>query len=103
MGTNIFHIYGGSFKKVGYCGDFCKVSVRVTKPESWSLKKSKHKAIIIRTKKENYKKDGSWIKFFDNEGVVVKKRTTPFGNEVYGPAPSTLKRKRLIKSFSGII
>lgn len=103
LGVNIFHIYGGSFKKIGIPGDFCKVSVRVTRPDSWALKKSKHKAIIIRTQKQNFKKDGSWVKFFNNEGVILKKRTTPIGSEIYGPTPFSLKRKRLQNSFPGII
>lgn len=75
----------------------------MTYPDAWSLKKSKHKSIIIRTRKQNFKKDGSWLKFFNNEGVIIKKRTTPLGTEVFGPAPFTLRRKRLLNSFSGII
>lgn len=101
--TKIFHVYKGSFKKIAKVGDFTKVSVKSTKPSHWKLKKSKHKAILVRLKKESLRKDGTWVKFFINEGVVLKKRTTPLGQEVYGPCTYDIRRRRFLKSFSGII
>jgi len=67
------------------------------------MKKSKHKAIVVRTKKQTFKKDGSWLKFFSNNGIIVKKRTSPLGKEVFGPTISNLRRKRLLNSFPGIL
>jgi len=54
-------------------------------------------------KKECLRKDGGWVKFFFNEGVVLKKRTTPFGNEVYGPTVLNVRRRKFLKSFPGVI
>jgi len=67
------------------------------------MKKSKHNSIIVRTRKQCLKKDGSWIKFFSNDGIIVKKRTSPLGSEVFGPTISMLRRKRLLNSFPGIL
>lgn len=103
LNTKIFQVYKGSFKKIALIGDFVKVSVKITKPTHWSLKKSKHKAIIVRTKKESLRLDGSWVKFFNNEGVLLKKRTTPLGSEVYGPTVYNIKKRKLLRSFSGVI
>lgn len=96
-------MYKGSFKKIANIGNFCKVSVKLTKPAQWSLKKSKHKSILVRLRKEDKRKDGSWVKFFDNECVLLKKRTTPLGSEVYGPTLFTIRRRKFLKSFSGVI
>jgi len=52
-------LYKGSFRKISFIGDFVKISVKITEPENWVTKKSKYKAIIVRTKKETLKKDGS--------------------------------------------
>ena len=99
----IFQLYKGSFKKNVYIGDFVKVSVKSVQSTHLNLKKSKHKSILVRTKKETLKKDGSWIKFFLNEGVILKKRTTPLGSEVCGPTIYGLRRRKFLKSFSGVL
>ena len=54
-------------------------------------------------KKESLRLDGGWVKFFLNEGVVVRKRATPFGNEVFGPTLLNVRRRKFLKSFPGVI
>jgi large subunit ribosomal protein L14 len=103
LNTMIFQLYKGSFKKSAFIGDFVKISVKTVQSSHIKLKKTKHKAILVRTKKETLKRDGSWIKFFSNEGVVLKKRTTPLGSEVFGPTIYNLKRRKFLKSFFGIL
>lgn len=103
LNTMIFQLYKGSFKKNAYIGDFVKISTKSVASTHLNLKKSKHKAIIVRTRKETLKKDGSWVKFFLNEGVLLKKRTTPLGSEVCGPTLYSLRRRKFLKSFSGVI
>jgi len=101
--VNIFHLYKGSFRKKAYIGDFVKISVKLTQPDNWVLKKSKYKGIIIRTKKEEIKKDGSWIKFYENNVILLKKRLTPLGGEIYGPTLKKINRKKFLQSFPGCI
>lgn len=101
--TKIFHIYGGSSKKWGLINSFVKVSVKLTKPNNWVKKKSKLKAIVIKTKKEIKKLDGSIIKFRLNKCVLLKKRLTPKGREIIGSCPFQIKRKRFLSSFIKIV
>ncbi len=101
--VNIFHLYKGSFRKTSFTGDFVKISVRLTEPENWVKKKSKYKAMIVRTKKETIKRDGSWLKFDENNVVLFKKRTSSLGTEIVGPTLKTVNRKVFLQSFSGLV
>jgi large subunit ribosomal protein L14 len=101
--VNVFHIYKGFNKKIGKIGDFVKVSVRNTRPNNWVLKKTKLNAIIILTKKAIRFSDGSFIKFRNNNAVLLKKRLTAKGKEIVGPGLKLIKRKKFLMSFSGIL
>lgn len=101
--TKVFHLYGGFFKKYSRSGFFVKVSVKKTKINSIVLKKSKLKGIIILTKKFLTKKDNSLLFFKFNSCVLLKRRLTPVGKEILGPALSTLNRKKFLYSFSGVL
>ena len=54
-------------------------------------------------KKEVTKADGTFIKFFANNVVLLKKRLTPRGKELFGPVPSIIKRKKFKSSFPGVV
>ena len=101
--VSVFHLYHGFSRKTAKCGEFVKVSVKRTRPNNWLKVKSKVKGFILRTKKEITKIDGTYIKFFVNNVVLLKKRLTPRGKELFGPIPSTIKRKKFKTSFPGII
>lgn len=99
--VNVFHLYYGYSRKTAYTGDFIKSSVRETKPDNWLLKKSKVKGIVIRTKKELIRFDGSFFKFKSNSVVLLKKRMTAYGSRLFGPIPLTIRRKKFVNSFPG--
>ncbi len=101
--VNTFHLYKGFSRKTSTFGDFIKISVRKIKPENPLTKKSKRKAIIVRTKKELPVGDGSYIRFDYNSVVLLKKRLTPEGKEIFGPIMRTFKKKKFLSSFSGLI
>jgi len=101
--VKVFHLYRGGFRRIAGCGNFIKSSVRTTKPNNIFKKKSKTKGIIIHTTKEILKNDGSTMKFLVNSAVLLKKRMTPRGRELFGPVLYAIKRRRFISSFSGII
>ena len=68
--VNTFHLYRGFFKKFSKFGDYIKVSVRKTKPENILVKKTKRKAVIVRTKKNVSTIDGSFIMFDYNSAIL---------------------------------
>lgn len=96
--ANVFHVYK-KLGKIAYTGDFLKVSARDVNPESNVKKKSKHISILIKTIYNNKKLDSSYIKFNQNGLVILKKRLTPKGTNVKGPASRNIKRKKFISSF----
>lgn len=101
--VNTFHTYKGSFRRVSYFGDYIKVSVRKVKPENILGKKMKRKALVVRTKKEVCVCDGTTIVFNYNSAVLLKKRLTPEGKEIFGPILRNFKKKKFLSSFSGLI
>ena len=101
--VNTFHLYRGFSRKFSSFGDYIKVSVRKTKPENFLTKKSKRKSLIIRTSKFTKIIDGSYVRFDYNSVVVLKKRLTPEGKEIFGPILRNFKKKKFLSSFSGLI
>lgn len=101
--VNTFHLYKGFSRRFSCFGDYIKVSIKKTKPENQLIKKSKRKALIIRTKKNTAFRDGSFIRFDYNSAIVLKKRLTPEGKEIFGPIIRNFKKKKFLSSFSGLI
>lgn len=101
--VKVFHLYTGSFRKVSNIGGFVKTSVRVTRVNNKVRLKTKMVAVIVRTKKEVQKKDGSWIKFLENNAVLLKKRMSAKGKEIFGPVSRKIKRKKFTAAFPAII
>ena len=101
--VNTFHLYKGFSRKFSFFGDFIKISIRKTKPENKLTKKTKRKSIIVRTKKITYICDNSTIRYDYNNSVILKKRLTSEGTEIYGPILRCFKKKKFLSSFSGII
>jgi len=101
--ANTFHLYRGFSRKFSKFGDYIKASVRKIKPENPLIKKSKRKALLIRTKKNISLCDGSYIRFDYNAVVLLKKRLTPEGKEIFGPIVRSFKKKKFLSSFSGLI
>ena len=101
--VNTFHLYRGSFRKFSVFGDYIKVSIRKTKPENVLNKKTKRKALIVRTKKNITICDGTFVRFDYNGVILLKKRLTPEGKEIFGPILRNFKKKKFLSSFSGLI
>lgn len=97
--SKVFHVYKGAKGKLAFIGDFVKTSAKLVKPENPIKKKSKIKAIIIRTVFSISRKDGSYVSFKKNSIVLLKKRLTPRGKSIRGPIIRIIKRKKFISSF----
>ena len=100
---NTFHLYKGFSRKFSHFSDYIKVSIRKTKPENILSKKTKRKAIVVRTKKSVYLVDGTTVRFYYNSAIILKKRLTPEGKEIFGPIIRNFKKKKFLSSFSGLI
>lgn len=98
-----FHLYGGYNRKISFFGNFIKITVKQSKAGCSILKKAKLKGLIVRTKFLNFKADGAFLKFKSNNVILLKKRTTSFGKRMYGPILKSIKRRKLLSSFSKIL
>ena len=98
-----FHILQGWSVQTAYVGNFLKVSARKVKPNTRFKKGKKFKAILIRTKFHNLRKDGCVFSIKSNGCVLLKKRLTPRGKEIRGPISTLIRRRKFVNSFSGKI
>ncbi|AEI14161.1 ribosomal protein L14 [Flexistipes sinusarabici DSM 4947] len=93
-------VLGGSKKKYGRIGDVIVASVKDAIPDSNVKKGSVVKAVIVRTRKENRRTDGTYIKFDDNAAVLINKNNEPLGTRVFGPVARDLRAKGFVKIVS---
>jgi ribosomal protein L14 len=100
---NVFHTYRGGQKKTSKVGEFVKISLRKVKPDIKLKKKSKTKALIVRTKFRSLKNDGSHFFFYENSVVLVKRKLVMRSKEFVAPADRNIRRKKIIHKFPGIL
>lgn len=93
-------VLGGSKRRYAGIGDVVTVAVKKAAPKGVVKKKAIERAVIIRTKKELSRKDGSAIRFDDNAVVIVNKENEPKGTRVFGPAARELREKGFQKIIS---
>lgn len=97
---------GASKKKVARLGEEITVVIKEAEPKRQIRVHNIYRAVIVRTKKEQRRKDGSYIRFQDNACVLIDKNTKqPLGNRIFGPIAREVKEKGFEKvaSFSQII
>ncbi len=95
-----FRILGGSRRRSASVGDIIVVSIKSAIP-SGSVKKGEvSKAVVVRTKKEVRRKDGSYIKFDDNAAVLLDDKLEPRGTRIFGPVARELREKKFMKIIS---
>ena len=79
-------------------GDLIVVSVKDALPNGKVKKGSVHKAVVVRTKKEIFRKDGSKVQFDSNSVVLTDEKGEPIGTRIFGPVTRELKSKRTNKN-----
>jgi large subunit ribosomal protein L14 len=90
----VIQVLGGTSRKYGGVGDVVVASVKKAVPNSQVKKSSVVRAVIVRTKKEFRRDDGSYIRFDDNAAVLLDAETTnPVGTRVFGPVARELRDK----------
>ncbi|MBN1543144.1 50S ribosomal protein L14 [candidate division KSB1 bacterium] len=93
-------IMGGSKRRYATVGDVIIVSVKQAIPNSPIKKGDKSKAVIVRTKKEKRRKDGSYIRFDENAAVLITEAMEPKGTRIFGPVARELREKQFMKIVS---
>ncbi|MCD6246194.1 50S ribosomal protein L14 [candidate division WOR-3 bacterium] len=93
-------ILGGTRRKYAYVGDIVVIAVQEVLPDSQIKKGSIQRAVIVRTKKEFNRKDGSSVRFDDNACVVIDAQKEPKGTRIFGPVARELREKRFMKIVS---
>jgi large subunit ribosomal protein L14 len=91
---------GGSTGKLAGLGDRIKVTVKEASPDGTIKKGTVQDAVIVRTRKEVRRKDGTYIRFDQNAAVLIKEDGTPIGTRVFGPVARELRDKNFMKIVS---
>lgn len=88
----VIQVMGGSIRRYGSVGDMVTATVKKAVPNSAVKKGSIVKAVIVRTKKEYKRDDGSYIRFDDNAAVIVDPESkNPVGTRIFGPVARELR------------
>jgi large subunit ribosomal protein L14 len=91
---------GGALRRYASLGDIIIASVKEATPGGVVKKGDVVKAVIVRTKKEVRRPDGSYIKFDENAAVIIKDDGTPRGTRIFGPVARELREKDYMKIVS---
>ena len=93
-------VLGGSRRRYASVGDIIVVSVKEAIPNTKVKKGDVLKAVVVRTKKEIKRPDGSYIRFDDNSAVLISQTKEPIGTRIFGPVARELRAKRFMKIIS---
>jgi large subunit ribosomal protein L14 len=93
-------VSGSSKIRYGYIGDIINVSIKDAMPNAPVKKGDKGKAVIVRTRKEHRRTDGSYVRFDDNACVLITEQKEPKGTRVFGPVARELREKGFTKIMS---
>ncbi len=100
--VNVFSVNGKNSRRFATVGDIVAGSVRQVAANSGIKKGDKVYAVIVRLRKEIRRKDGSYIRFDENAGVLVdKEKGEPRGTRIFGPIPREIREKALGKYEDG--
>jgi large subunit ribosomal protein L14 len=93
-------VLGGSKRRYASVGDIIVVSVREAIAGAKVKKGEIARAVVVRTKKEIARSDGSYIRFDGNSAVLISKENEPIGTRIFGPVARELRAKRFMKIVS---
>ena len=98
----VIHIYGGSKRKFGFLGDVLNCVVKEATPSRQVKVSEMVKVVLVRSRKEYKRKDGSYIRFSDNAAVVIDniKDKNPRATRIFGPIAREVKERGFAKIAS---
>lgn len=93
-------VLGGTRRRYAGLGDIIVASVKIASPTGQAKKKEVVRAVVVRTRKETRRKDGSTIRFDDNAAVLIDKSGQPRGTRIFGPVARELRESGYTKILS---
>ncbi len=93
-------VLGGSLRRYASIGDVIVASVKEATPGGVVKKGDVVKAVVVRTKKEIKRKDGTYIRFSENAAVIIKDDKSPRGTRIFGPVARELRDRDFMKIIS---
>lgn len=97
--TCILPVGGDTGGRAGL-GDIITAAVKEAAPDSAVKKGSVVRAVVVRTRKETRRRDGTYIRFDDNAAVLINEANEPVGTRVFGPVARELREKKFAKIVS---
>ena len=96
----VIRVLGGSKRRYARIGDVVVVAVKDALPDGTVKKGEVAKAVVVRTKKEMRRRDGSYIRFDENAAVIINDAGEPRATRIFGPVGRELREKRYMKIVS---
>jgi large subunit ribosomal protein L14 len=93
-------VLGGSGRRYASIGDIIVISVKDAIPNARVKKGEVRRAVVVRTRKNIGRRDGSFIKFDDNAAVLIDAQREPVGTRIFGPVARELRARRFMKIIS---
>ena len=93
-------VLGGTGRRYASIGDIIVASIKEAIPNSKVKKGDLARAVVVRTKKEIRRQDGTYIKFDENSAVLVSPQNDPIGTRIFGPVARELRAKKFMKIVS---
>src|ERR1700691_4396444 len=93
-------VLGGSKRRYASIGDVIVVSIKEALPNTKVKKGDTAKAVVVRTRREQARNDGSYIKFDENSAVLINEQLEPIGTRIFGPVARELRGKKFMKIIS---
>ncbi len=94
------HVLGGSRRRYARLGDIIVVAVKEALPDGTVKKGTVQKGVVVRTKKETRRADGTYIRFDQNAVVLINNQKEPIGTRIFGPVARELRWKEFTKIIS---
>lgn len=96
----VIHIIGSTRKRFAHLGDLVKCAVKKAVPGGTVKKSEIVTAVIVRSRKETRREDGSYVRFSDNAAVIIGKDKDPVATRIFGPIARELRAKGYSKIIS---
>ncbi len=93
-------VLGGTGRRYAHVGDIVVMAVKTALPDGTVKKGQVVKGVVVRTRKENRRRDGSYIRFGDNAVVIIGEDGDPVGTRIFGPVARELRNRRYMKILS---
>jgi large subunit ribosomal protein L14 len=93
-------VLGGTRRKYASVGDIITVAIKQALPNGTVKNGTVARAVVVRTRKEVRRRDGSYIRFDQNAAVIINQQNEPVGTRIFGPVARELREKRFMKIVS---